>query len=152
MAQSELPELNKMAARDFKMVTATKNKLLKGIKASQTVDAKVSYIAENFPEALEEFTSIIFELAGIDEEIQNEVAMNFLGRLDFKAVFEQERIAESHVKEAKLISLIEKVDKSNEQLVEKVDRMSRKTDKNVLANIEKVKLKELGLGRGQIPE
>ena len=142
MASSEMPEMTKIPqARDFKAVTSTKNKLLKGIKASQTLEAKVQFITDNFPDALEEFTSIIFELSGLDEEIQTEQELQFLGRLDFKAIFTEERIADSQLKEAKLISLVEKVDKSNDQLIEKVEKaLNRKSDKHILASIEKVRI------------
>ena len=142
MASSEMPEATKIASvRDFKAVTSTKNRLLKGLKASQTLDAKVQFIQDNFPEALEEFTTIVFELSGLDDDIQKEEDLKFLGRLDFKAIFTEERIADSHIKEAKLISLVEKVDKSNEKLAEKVEKMlSRKSEKHALATIEKVRM------------
>ena len=126
--------------RDFKVVTATKNKLVKGLKASTSVDLKIQYVQEHFPEALEEYTSVIFEQAGMSEDIEEEVALNFLGRLDFQKVFTEERIADSQFKEAKLLSLIEKVDRTNEQMIEKMDKLdSKKSDKHVLAKIEKVR-------------
>ena len=142
MSTVELPDLQKVpAAKDFKAVTTTKNKLVKGIKASQTIEAQIAFIQENFPAALEEYATIIFNQAGIEEEIDAEPSLNFLGRLDFKSIFteEEERVEESQVQQTKLMSLVEKVDRTSERMMEKVEKLTKKSaDKGILANIEKV--------------
>ena len=57
--------------------------------------------------------SILLEAAGLDEKIQDNPNFKFLGKLDFESMVTADRIVDSKVKEAKLLSLIDEVQRSN---------------------------------------
>ena len=109
--------------RAWKMVTDTKTRLVKGIKASQTDEATIKFISQNLPAALTEFTEILFEQAGLDTKIQEIPDFQFLDELDFEGTVNADRIADSHVKEAKLKSLVDHVSKTNQDMIKKMDEL-----------------------------
>ena len=96
------------------------------------------------PDALEEYVMVILDQADLSDRIQEEPDLTFLGRLNFRTIFEDERIADSHVKEAKLLSLIEKVDKSNELMATKFEKLEKslpgKSEGAAILKIEKVRV------------
>ena len=66
-----MPSLEKLPPRDFKVVTNTKNRLLKDLKLDQDDENLLAYIRTHVADALCEYTSILFEQAGLDERIQS---------------------------------------------------------------------------------
>ena len=69
--------MEKIATRDFKTVTNTKNKLLKDLKLDQDDENLLAYIRSNVSEALCEYTSILFEQAGLEQRIQDSGKMKY---------------------------------------------------------------------------
>ena len=102
--------------RDFKTITATKNRIVKAIKACDDDEMVVDYIQKQLPEAIEEYVSVVLEAAGLDSKIQTDKNFQFLGKLNFRSMLTADRLFDTQVKETKVISLLEEVQKSNGNL------------------------------------
>ena len=102
--------------RDFKVVTATKNRLVKAIKACEDDEMVVEYIQKELPGAIDEFVAVIFELAGLDSKIQSNKNFEFLQKLDFGSMVTADRLIDTQVKETRVRSLLDEVQKSNFKL------------------------------------
>ena len=115
MADTEPPEMTKVKQpkRDFKTVTTTKNNFVKAVKAYDDEELLIEYIQRELPKAMEEYVSIVLEAAGLEEKVQENPNFKFLGKLDFGSMVTADRIVDSKVKEAKLLSLIDEVQRSN---------------------------------------
>ena len=115
MADTEPPEMTNVEQpkRDFKTVTTTKTRLVKAIKACEDDEVVIEYIQNELPKALEEYVSVVMELAGLDTKIQEKQNYKFLGKLDFRSMVTEDRIIDSKVKETKILSLIDEVQRSN---------------------------------------
>ena len=84
---SEAPELQVVApAKDFKVFTQTKNKLVKDLKVERTDECLLNYMRENVSEALNEFMDIIFEQAGLGPKLKDSNDLRFLTAIDFSKV------------------------------------------------------------------
>lgn len=138
-SEPELTPLNN-TKRDFKTVTTTKNKLVKAINNSQSDEAIIEYILNELPKALDEYSSIVFELAGLDSKIQSDSAFKFLRNLDFQGLLRSERLVDTQVKETRLISLIEETLRSNKEVVTVVKKLNdapvSKPDPNTATGIQ----------------
>ena len=115
MVETEPPEMTKVkpTKKDFKTVTTTKNNFVKAIKAYDDDELVVEYIQNELPKAIDEYVSIVFEAAGLEEKMQENPNFAFLNKLDFKSMVTEDRIIDSKVKETKILSLIEEVQRSN---------------------------------------
>ena len=115
MVETDPPEMTKVkpTKKDFKTVTTTKNNLVKAIKAYDDDELVVEYIQNELPKAIDEYVSIVLEAAGLEEKMQENKNFAFLNKLDFKSMVTEDRIIDSKVKETKLLSLIEEVQRSN---------------------------------------
>lgn len=122
-ADSEPGPLTPLTKRDFKTVTTTKNKIVKAINNSLSDEAIIEYIHRELPKALEEYSSIVFELAGLDTKIQSESDFKFLRNLDFQALLTGDRLIDTQVKETKFISLLEETLRSNKEVVSTVKQL-----------------------------
>ena len=148
MSEPEGP-LEPIGKRDFKQVTATKNRIVKAIKSSQSDEAVIELLTRELPKALDEYASILFEAAGIDSKIEQEENYRFLKNIDFEAIIESDRILGTVVKEVKFLSLLEEMKKSAEDSASKVEKLlisSKSTPTNnseklesSLARVEKVR-------------
>ena len=144
MSIDSAPELEPMTKRDFKTVTTTKNKLVKAINNSQSDEAIIEYLVRELPKALEEYSSIVFELAGLENKIQAEPAFECLKKLDFEGLLTSNRIVDTQVKETRFISLLEELHRSNKDLVQTVQGLKEKPvpvlkpDQNVQATLVRV--------------
>ena len=121
---SELPELTKMKARNFKDVTQTKDRLVKSIKGATSDEAVVELMLTEFPKALEEYSSIFFEVAGLESKIQASDDFSFLKNLDFAAFLSGDRLLDTQVKEARFLSLMEDCKKSNKMMIDQLQKLS----------------------------
>ena len=118
MAEIEPPKMIpvEQPKRDFKTITATKNRIVKAIKACDDDEMVVDYIQKQLPEAIEEYVSVVLEAAGLDSKIQTDKNFQFLGKLNFRSMLTADRLFDTQVKETKVISLLEEVQKSNGNL------------------------------------
>ena len=83
----EIPEMQKIApAKDFKVFTQTKNKLVKDLKVEQSNESIIEYMRENVSAALSEFMDIIFDQAGLEAKINESTDLKFLSTIDFTRV------------------------------------------------------------------
>ena len=123
MTDTEPPKMTNVEQpkRDFKTVTNTKNRLVKAIKAYDDDELIIEYIQAHLPKAIDEYVSIVMEAAGLDEKIQENPNYQFLGKLDFQSMVTEDRIIDSKVKEMKIRSLIDEVQRSNVNLANKLD-------------------------------
>ena len=108
MVETDPPEMTKVkpTKKDFKTVTTTKNNLVKAIKAYDDDELVVEYIQNELPKAIDEYVSIVFEAAGLEEKMQENPNFAFLNKLDFKSMVTEDRIIDSKVKETKLLSFM----------------------------------------------
>ena len=145
-SESELTPLTK---RDFKTVTTTKNKIVRTINNSLSDEAIIEYLLQEFPKALEEYSSIVFELSGLEPKIQSNKDFKFLKNLDFEALLNSDRLIDTKIKETKVLSLLEEVDRSNKLLTKTIQELKpgdapvSKPDPTIsatLVRVEKVSL------------
>ena len=120
MSETEPPKMStvEQPKRDFKVVTTTKNRLVKAIKACDDDEIIVDYIQKELPGAIDEFVSIIMELAGLDEKIQTNKHFEFLKKLDFQSMVMADRLLDTQVKETRVFSLLDEIQRSNASLGE----------------------------------
>ena len=123
MTPGSEPELTPLAKRDFKTVTTTKNRIVKAINNSLSDEAIIEYLHVELPKALDEYLSIVFELAGLEPKIQSKSDFAFLKNLDFQALLTSDRLIDTQVKETKFISLLEETLRSNKEVVTTVKQI-----------------------------
>lgn len=150
---NDLPEMTPTTTkRDFKTVTTTKNTIVKAIKNSLSDEAIIEFLLRELPKALDEYSSIVFELAGLEDKIQTEPDFKFLKNLDFEAFLSSDRLVDTKVKEAKLFSLLDEFKRSNKELVQNVQNLRTneapvvKPDQNLQATITRVEKVKLRIG------
>ena len=148
---TEPAEMTQIAKRDMKAVTNTKNSIVKAVKNSLSDEAIIEYLIRELPKALDEYASLIFEQAGLDSKIQSNLDFSFLKNLDFQALLTSERLVDTQVKESKLLSVIDEIQRSNRELVTTVkglkgapitksDPNSNTTIQATMTRVEKVSL------------
>ena len=120
-SEPEMTQIN--TKRDFKTVTTTKNKIVKAINNSLSDEAIIEYINRELPKALEEYTSIVFALAGIETKVQTESDFEYLKKLDFHSFLTSNRLIDTQVKEAKFFSLLDEYTKSSKEMVLAVNKL-----------------------------
>ena len=118
MTETELPKMSNVdpPKRDFKAITTTKNRLVKAIKACDDDEMVVEYIQRELPGAIDEYVAVVMELAGLNLKIQSDKNFEFLQKLDFGSMVTAERLIDTQVKETRVRSLLDEVQKSNSAL------------------------------------
>lgn len=118
MSETELPKMSNVdpPKRDFKTITTTKNRLVKAIKACDDDEMVVEYIQRELPAAIDEYVAVVMELSGLNPKIQNDKNFEFIQKLDFGAMVTAERLIDTQVKETRVRSLLDEVQKSNSSL------------------------------------
>ena len=150
---SEPPKMTPVEKRDFKTVTTTKNRIVKAINNSLSDEAIIEYLTRELPKALDEFSSIVFELAGLDTKIQTQSDFAFLKNLDFDSLLTSDRIIDTQIKETRFMSLLDEIQKSNKQVITSLDNLKNapvpKPDPNTqtgiqatMTRVEKVKISD----------
>ena len=122
--------------KDFKTVTTTKNKIVKAINNSLSDEAIIEYLNRELPKALDEYVSILFEVAGLDTKIQTQKDFEFLKKLDFGCLLTSDRLIDTQVKETRFISLVEEIQKSNKQVISTMNQLKNAPGKNPDLNIQ----------------
>ena len=102
--------------RGFKTITNTKNRLVKAIKACDDDEVTVEYIQRELPGAIDEYVNVVMELAGLSSKIQTDKSFEFIQKLDFGAMVTAERLIDTQVKETRVRSLLDEIQKSNSLL------------------------------------
>ena len=115
MADGEPPKMTsvKTSKKDFKTVTTTKNRIVKAINACEDDELAIEYIQTELPKALQEYVDALLEAAGLEEKIQTDENYKFLAKLDFQSMVTADRIIDTHVKETRVKSLLDEVQRSN---------------------------------------
>ena len=118
MSETELPKMSTVdpPKRDFKAITTTKNRLVKAIKACEDDEMVVEYIQRELPGAIDEYVTVVLDLAGLNSKIQSDKNFEFLQKLDFGSMVTAERLIDTQVKETRVRSLLDEVQKSNSVL------------------------------------
>ena len=114
---SEPADLTQIAKKDFKTVTNTKNTIVKAVKNSLSDEAIIEYLVRELPKALDEYSTLVFEQAGLESKIQTQSDFKFLKNLDFQALLTSERLIDSQVKESRFLSVIDEIQRSHKEVV-----------------------------------
>jgi len=117
--------------RDFKAITNTKNRLVKAIKACDDDEVTVEYIQRELPGAIDEYVNVVMELAGLSSKIQTDKNFEFIQKLDFGAMVTAERLIDTQVKETRVRSLLDEIQKSNSLLGKVVNHFYEKIFFNI---------------------
>ena len=118
MSETEPPKMANIEPpkRDFKTITTTKNRIVKAIKACDDDELVVEYIQRELPGAIDEYVAVVMELAGLNPKIQSDKNFEFIQKLDFGAMVTAERLLDTQVKETRVLSLMDEVQKSHSSL------------------------------------
>ena len=87
----DLPEMTKTGVRDFRLVTKNGNELIKTINNSRDAPSHPQIIKDGLEAVIREYISIIVEKASLNELVNTDENYHFLGKLDVKALFEDQK-------------------------------------------------------------